>query len=130
MNKIKELIKNNPETAFLACFGLLRDIIGYAAIFLMIAVASYSYNKKISETQDMVRATAEDIAVTLRQVDALVNQADNMFGQAVGAVHKVKKISPSGVKKFIDQSTSRPKKLKIVPAPVPIPAKEIPGLAV
>jgi pathogenesis-related protein 1 len=130
MNKIKELIKNNPETAFLACFGLLRDIIGYAAIFFMIAAAGYTYNKKISETQDMVRATAEDIAVTLMQVDALVNQADNMLGQAAGAVHEVKKISPSGVKTFIDQSISRPKKLKIVPAPVPIPAKEIPGLAV
>ena len=138
MNKIKELIKKNPETTFLACFGLLRDVIGYAAIFFMILAAGYTYNKKISETQDMMRATAEDIAATLRQVDevkaqvdSIIHKLDAMSTQAGEAVHKVKKISPAGLKTvFSGKKISLEEKLKIVPAPVPIQAKEIPCLAV
>ena len=145
MNKIKELIKNNPETTFLAGFGLLRDVIGYVAIFFMIAAAGYTYNKKISETQEMVRATAEEVAVTLMQVDevrgqvgsvidkidAMADHAEEVIDKAGGAFHDVKKISPAGLKKvFGGKKTSLGEKLKIVPAPVPVEAKDIPGLAV
>jgi len=144
MNRIKRLIKENPETAFLAGFGLLRDVIGYAAIAFMIASAGWACNKKISETQDMVRATAEDIAVTLLQVDevneqvtslmskvdALTDQADDVLDKAGGAAREVKKISPTGVKEVFKRSKHLGKKLKIVPAPVPVEAKDVPGLAI
>ena len=144
MKRVKRLIKENPETAFLAGFGLLRDVIGYAAIAFMIASAGWAYNKKISETQDMVRATAEDIAVTLLQVDALTDQvtslmskvdaltdqADDVLDKAGGAAREVKKISPTGIKEVFKRSKHLGKKLKIVPAPVPVEAKDVPGLAI
>jgi pathogenesis-related protein 1 len=144
MKRVEQLIKENPETAFLAGFGLFRDIIGYAAVFFMIAAAGYIYNKKISETQEMVRATAAEVAVTLMQVDevneqvtslmgkvdALADQADDVLDEAGGAVREVKKISPAGVKEFVNKSQHLNKKLKIVQAPVPLEAKDIPGLAI
>lgn len=144
MNRIKQLVKENPETAFLACFGLLRDVIGYAAIFFMIAAAGYTYNKKISETKDMVRATAEDIAVTrlhvdevkaqvdsvIDKLDAMSTQADEVIDKAGGAIHEAKKKYPAGVKKYLAGNSSLQERLKIVPAPIPVEANEIPGLAV
>ena len=144
MKKIKELIRNNPETAFLASFGLLRDAVGYAAIFFMIAAAGYTYNKKISETQGIVRATAEDVAVTLMQVDEVKVQVDSVIdkldaistraGEVIDkvgvSVHDIKKISPAGVKKAFSAAAPIREKLKIVPAPVQVEAEEIPGLAV
>jgi len=142
MNKIKQLIKENPETAFLAGFGLVRDLIGCGAIILTIAVAGYSYSKKVNETKEIIEETAEEVAVTLLQVsdvrgeieelinkiDGFADKADGTINKAADAVNDIKALSPGGVKKVI--SSSLGKKLKIVPTPVSVPPGEIPGLAI
>jgi len=140
MNKIKQLIKENPETAFLVGFGLVRDLIGCGAIILTIAVAGYSYSNKVNETKEIIEETAEEVAVTLLQVsdvrgkieelinkiDGFADKADGTLEKASGAIGEIKAIAPTSIKKAIPSSLS--KKLKIVPAPVP--PSEIPGLAI
>jgi pathogenesis-related protein 1 len=144
IERIKQLIEKHPETVFLAGFGLARDLIGCGAIILTFIMAGYSYDKKVNEAKDMVEATVKEAADTLLQVnhvrgqieglikeiDRIAGKADEALDKAAGAIEEIKaiSISPGGVKKAFAPPLS--KKLKILPAPVPVPPAKIPGLAI
>jgi len=139
LKKVRELIKDNPETAFLAGFGLVRDIIGYGALALTVALASYRIDAKINEAKEAISDTAKEvISNTVGEVATELNYLKAISERIEGVVltidelpvkaDKVKAIN-LGIKALSPKALKRPeKKVKIVPTPTV--TRDIPGLAI
>jgi pathogenesis-related protein 1 len=141
LKKVRELIRNNPETAFLAVFGLVRGLIGYGALALTIVIVSNHIVTKINDVKDaisdtaveVISATVGEVAAELSYLKAIPERIDRIvltIDELPSKANKVKAIN-LGIKELSPRALKRPeKKIKTVPAPKPAVAKDIPGLAV